>query len=194
MSVCILNYGRELPKAHHGFKALYYTDHDNVHNQRADTLWKTATFVSEHHWQRPDIVCDLSIGSVTPADKTYDLIFSMPPSNSLLYLYPHFWAEISKWLAPGGFFFAISEDKLINGYLCEKLNKYTTYYKLCQYMYDRMTLNEQTEISQSFELLRADIMAWSSNRLSVVRNIYDEVVLDPTDSHRCLVFQRTFTS
>ena len=194
-SACILNYGKNLPRNDHGLNVLHYTKIDKTHDRLADVFWQTATYVSPHQWQVPDVVCDLGTQSVPGIkENSKDFIFSMPPSDSTLYLSPHFWNEISGWLAPDGLFVAVSADMLINGYL-KRLNKYTTYYKLQQYDFSRLTPSEQEDVNQGFSLFRADIIAWSANALTTVNmDLCSQLLTDSTDLHRCLVFRKKVTS
>ncbi len=189
-SACILSYGRNLPKKDHGLRTLHFTKLDKAHDRLADALWQSAMYVSPHPWQIPDKVCDLTIENIESIRNTVDFIFCMPPSESTLYLYPHFWNEVSGWLSSEGMIIAVAADVVVNSYL-QRLNKYTTYYKLQQYDYSRLTPEQQSDVNQAFALLRVDIIAWSANTLSTVNsNVCAELLTDLADLHRCLIFKK----
>ena len=195
VNALILNYGRVLPRDDKGFSQLQYQHQDGNKDIRktaaALKLWSTATFMSQHDFQSPDIICDPSLPQVLSV--TFDSIFTMPPSNPALYITPAFWVNMSDWLNSDGIFVAIpADDHLIDPYLT-KYNKYDLLFKHQQFRYAQMTPDEKSMIDFCYSCLRTDISKLTNQQLIPITDdtlIQNHLTSANTGSYKALFFKK----
>lgn len=178
----ILNYGRLLPRDDQGIKLLNMSSPANA--ALADSNWRASRYVSEHAFQKPDMIMNVRVRN-SDLDNTARMIISMNPTESNLYLTPSFWANVSTWLREDGIFVAIcSDDHIIDEYLMQSNNQASAL-RHHNLDYSRLSGSDRSSIDCAYAKLRRDIRAWSGGLLKshsdVDANLY---LVNPDRDHR----------
>lgn len=186
MTIMILNYGRNLPRTDKGILPLHMGK-SNAQNAEADLNWQMATYISQHPFQNPDVVMNLS-DRFTKFDAIVDKIFCMPPSDPALIMDSSFWKNIVAWMKAGAIFITIPEDDhIIDPYLV-KINRYDIFFQLKKTPYHFMSTEFQATINYCYYLFRSDIVKLSFNQL--IATDASEFVVDDSLVRKALVFTK----
>ena len=99
-----------------------------------------------------------------------------------------FWKAICEWLKVGGVVDVLTDDMITSEYLPAQ-NKYVTK-DLLSNCYNKVSFADRKAIDQAYQSFRSLIVAWTSGKLSVLRDLTN-IVVDPLKYHSTLAFVRT---